>query len=603
MVGLKKCCLALWSLRNIFILILTPVVFCPLLMNGRSDAACGYVLILVSVYWIFEILPLTMTGIIPLFLFPILGIMNASDTASAYTKDAVYFIFGSFCVAIAIEKWNLHKRIALLSLLLAGSKPASILLGFMLVSFFLSMWMVNTATASLIIPIAQAVAEEMKTKKKDSNNVSGPNELLLKVTVDNIENLVTGGKSTNDAEKEQVGEDIEKKPETRSVTNHGTNDNINKAFLLGIAYCSLMGGTASLVGSTQTVYMKSFIDSNYGSQVMPFSSWLAVAVSCQVVSILIGWIWLQWLFLDLSFRNLFGASKCCRKKATEREGRKYTIKDYIRRELKVLGPVSWAEGSVLAIFILAILAWFFADPVMFPGWISLDKRGFVSITTSSNIIPILLFILPADPRGAYIRFKKDVSKTFEWETLMDMNTMQTKYPWMLVFLIFGCLLALGKGCQVSGLSLWIADQLSGISTLEPWLIVLIMTTSIALLCEALGNVSVVVVFLPILAEMAHSMEVNPLYFIIPSTLAASFAFMLPIASGPNIVAYSYGNLRVMDMVKAGFLMNVICIFIVNVCTHTLCVWIFDIYTYPDWAPRTTINMTTPETLNTTAAGV
>ncbi|XP_077983817.1 solute carrier family 13 member 1-like isoform X3 [Glandiceps talaboti] len=520
--------------------------------------------------------------------------MTAPAVASAYMIDGIFFVFGTFFVAVAIEKWNVHKRFALLSLRLVGTKPSHILLCFMAMSFVLSMWMSNTATASMIIPIARALALEMKKQRLAKENKKKGYELGTLST----ETLVNGSDEIEELESRNGDNNsIQPEQDTSSLMENDKFDDTTTAFQLGVVYCSLMGGAATLIGTPQTIIMKIHLDRTYGPQVMSFGSWFLVGFPCQVISILIGWVWLQWLFLDLSFRKLFQSSKCCKKARKSSSKKNECVKEYIRGELKTLGPVSWGEWSIICIFILAILAWFTSDPGIFPGWLSLDKTRYISITQSSILIAILLFILPANPREAYNRFAKDVSKKLEWRRLMDIKTARTEYPWMTLFLTFGSGLAMGDACQVSGLSAWIAEKLINLNHLDPWIVALILIVGVSLACEGLGNVMVIIVALPIISELAHSMEVNPLYFIIPSTLAATFAFMLPISSGPSIVAYAYGNLRIVDMMKAGFLMNIICIFINNVCIHTLCVWIFDIYTYPDWAPRTSVTTTPPGTID------
>ncbi|XP_077986179.1 solute carrier family 13 member 1-like [Glandiceps talaboti] len=501
MVSIKKMLLRLWNLRGLLTLIGIPIVLYPLLLAGGKEGACAYVLGLVSLYWIFGVLPLTITSLIPLFLLPILGVMDSASVASAYMKDTVFFMLGAFTLAVAMEKWHLHKRLAWSTLLLTGTSPGSILLGFMLVSFFLSMWTSNTAVATIMIQIARSVADEIRRQRskidsmeKTDTDIVTLSEYVMKENGEaNLEvddntstmNELSTGLSSSEAELLE--------------TQNDQNSNVHKAFLLGIAYSSLIGGSATLVGSLQCIIMKDYLDTNYGIHVMGFTSWIAVALPCQLTIMAIGWVWLQWLFLDLSFTKL-----CCKGRQGQEHGKGY-FKKFIRNELKELGPIRY-----------------------------------VSITTSSIAIPILLFALPAHPKEAVKTFMK-----------------------------------------------------------EPWLVVLVFTLVVASLCEGLGNVSVITILLPILSNLAHTMHVNPLYFIVPCTLSSNFAFMFPIASGPNIIAYSYGNLLVFDMVKAGTILNIISIAMVNVCAHTLVVWVFDVKQYPEWAPVISMNSTTPGTLNIT----
>ncbi|XP_077986178.1 solute carrier family 13 member 1-like [Glandiceps talaboti] len=419
--------------------------------------------------------------------------MDSASVASAYMKDTIFFILGAFTLTVAMEKWNLHKRLAWSTLLLVGTSPGSILLGFMLVSFVLSMWASNVAVATLMVQIAQSVADEIKRQctKKHSGKRADAEMVTLSKYVSTEDREANDDVDDNVTNTEELPTDI---ITSEAESQNDQKDNVNKAFLLGIAYSSLMGGSATLIGSFQPVIMKDYLDTNYGTHVMGFLSWIAVALPCQLVILVIGWVWLQWLFLDLRFTTL-----CCKGRKGQEAGRG-DFKKFIRKELKDLGPIRFPEGSVLAIFLLLLPVWFLADPKIFPGWISLSEGGYVSITTSSIAIPILLFTLPAHPKEAVT---------------------------------------------------------------------------------------------------AHTMHVNPLYFIVPCTLSSNFAFMFPIASGPNTIAYSYGNLRVLDMVKAGIILNIISIAMVNVCAHTLVVWVFDVKQYPEWAPVINVNSTTPGTLNTT----
>ncbi|XP_025903532.1 solute carrier family 13 member 2 [Nothoprocta perdicaria] len=569
----------LLAYRNYLVTVLTPIFLLPLpLAVPTQEARCAYVIILMALFWCTEALPLAVTAFFPVVLFPLMSVMDSTTVCREYLKDTNMLFIGGLLVAIAVENWNLHKRIALRVLLIVGVRPALLLMGFMIVTAFLSMWISNTATTAMMVPIAQAVLDQLHKSEAEPSPAEQGSENINKAFELQEEPI----KSNGDSHVMTVEEDMKQRNEKLLEENH---KKFCKGMSLSICYSSSIGGIATLTGTTPNLVLKGQVDELFpnNNNVITFASWFSFAFPTMILLLFLSWIWLQILFLGFNFPKNFGCIKNASAKAKEQQA--YNI---IKDEHKKLGSMKFAEITVLVLFIILVLLWFTRDPGFMPGWattlFSKDGTSFVTDATVVVFISILLFIIPSEiPKSCFHTNSKP--KIAVPATLLDWKTVHQKMPWNIVFLLGGGF-ALAKGSEESGLSAWLGNKLTPLQNIPHPAIAFLLCLLIAVFTECTSNVATTTLFLPILASMAQAICLNPLYVMLPCTLAASLAFMLPVATPPNAIVFSYGQLKVIDMAKAGFVLNILGVLTITLSINTWATSLFQLQTFPSWANGT-----------------
>ena len=456
---------------------LAVILFCDL-EPGRPEVTYTLaVALLMAVWWITEALPLAVTALLPVALFPILGIMNGQKVSATYFNHVIFLFIGGFLLALAMQKWNLHRRIALRVLTLTGASPARILLGFMAATAFLSMWISNTATAMLMIPIVLSIILE-----------------------------------------------LEKANGEEAVARYAVG------LLLGVAYSASVGGIATLVGTPPNLsFIRIFQIYFPEAPEISFARWLLFAFPITVTFLGIIWGYLYLIYKPAKNNwQTVGA-------------------DLFQRQYQQLGPMRREEKTVLAAFVLMAVLWICrADIdlgiVRLPGYAGLFPcPDYINDGTVAIFVAVVLFALPAgeNRRG----------RIMDWQTAKEL-------PWNIV-LLFGGGFALASGFKDSGLSLWFGRQLAWVSQTPPVVIILVICLMLTFLTEMTSNTATTEMILPILAGLAISININPLYLMLPATLSASMAFMLPVATPPNAIIFGTNRLQVMDMAKTGLALNLI----------------------------------------------
>ncbi|XP_012932279.1 solute carrier family 13 member 5 isoform X1 [Heterocephalus glaber] len=551
--------------KSFVILFVSPLLLLPLIiLIPAKFVRCAYIIIIMAIYWCTDVIPVAVTSLMPVLLFPLFQILDSKEVCVQYMKDTNMLFLGSLIVAVAVERWNLHKRIALRTLLWVGAKPARLMLGFMVVTAFLSMWISNTATTAMMVPIVEAVLQQMEATNAASETRLGALELVDKET------QVTFGGPTMEKQEDQ-----ERK-------------NMCKAMSLCVCYAASIGGTATLTGTGPNVVLLGQMNELFpdSKDLLNFASWFGFAFPNMLLMLLLSWLWLQCIYMKCNFKK----SCSCGIQSRNKEKAAYGV---IQEEYSKLGPLSFAEVNVLVCFLLLIGLWFSRDPGFMPGWVSIawveDKKMYATDATVAIFVAILLFIVPSQkPKFNFCSQTEEEMKTpFYPPALLDWKVTQEKVPWGVVLLLGGGF-ALAKGCEASGLSEWMGKQMEPLSSVSPAAITLILSLLIAVTTECTSNVATTTLFLPIFASMSRSIGLNPLYVMLPCTLSASFAFMLPVATPPNAIVFAYGHLKVSDMVKTGLMMNVIGVLCVFLSVNTWGRVIFDLDHFPDWANVTHI---------------
>ncbi|UCH65737.1 MAG: SLC13/DASS family transporter [Ignavibacterium sp.] len=488
--------------------IITAVVFTIFILlfvdldpSNYQVTIMAAVAVLMAILWITEAIPLAATSLIPLILYPVFGLLKSSEIASSYINSIIFLFIGGFMIAIAMERWGLHKRVALKLITVIGGSPTSIIFGFMIAGCFLSMWVSNTATALMMLPIALAIISRMEN---------------------------------------QFG-----KEETHNFT---------LALLLGVAYSCTVGGMGTLVGTPPNlVFVKTLNILFPHAPEVSFSKWMLMAFPITLI-MLIG-------IAILLTRVLF------------RIDRSLSVdRNFIKEEYKKLGKITFEETAVSIVFGLTALLWIFRSDINFgifkiPGWSNLfTQPDFVNDGTVAIAMAFILFLIPSRENTTTI-LNRDVF---------------VKIPWSVV-LLFGGGFALAKGFTSTGLSLYIGNQLSGLSTLPHFLMIVIIAASISFLTELTSNTATSQMILPILASVSVAIGLNPMLLMLTATLSASMAFMLPVATPPNTIIFASGRIKIYEMAKTGVLLNILGIIIVSVIVYFLGILLFDLGTMPAWA--------------------
>ena len=491
----KKQVVVLVSGLTMFLLVLNMPT--PAGMDESAQRLLAVVL-LMAVWWMGEGTAISVTALVPLVLFPVLGIMSSAEVSPNYTNHLVFLFLGGFMIALAMEKWNFHRRIALLIISMIGTDVQRIVLGFMVASAFLSMWISNTATTMMMLPVAIAVVQQIAFEA----SVNGQRDENSRVNVEASLGLV---------------------------------------LMLGLAYSASIGGVGTLIGTPPNIVLAGFYSNlypEYGE--IGFLAWMLVAIPIVCVFIPIVWIYLCRFVSTIPMEQIdFGESGA----------------DAIKRELKALGPMSRPERIVAVVFVLTALLWMFRSPISIgslaiPGWSSLfGQPAFLHDSTVAMAMGLLLMLLPAN-------FRKGAERNGKREYfILDWHTVQKKVPWG-VLLLFGGGFALAAGFAKTGLDNWIGTQLADLTALPIVVVILLVCLAMTFLTELTSNTATTTMILPIIGAAAIAANYHPLMLMIPATLSASFAFMLPVATPPNAIVYSSGWVNIAKMSRVGFALNV-----------------------------------------------
>ena len=441
-----------------------------------------------AIWWITEAVPIAGTALLPLMVLPLAGVLNLKQVSNNYMDPTVLLYMGGFLLATSIEKWNLHKRIALNIINLLGTDLRRIVLGFMLATGFLSMWISNSATALMMLPIGLAVIGQFKHHLGDENGI--------------------------------------------------LSTNLAKNILLGIAYAASIGGMATLIGTPTNNVLRAVVEKLY-SYTIDFNEWMLFALPFSMVLLAIAWFYL------VNFGNPLP------KKFNLTEA-----KSVIQDQIVALGKISYEEKTVLAVFGLVCFSWITRSFLLAPLLPALDD------TIIALLGVMLLLLLPSsgksEPKG----------RILDWKTAEQI-------PWG-VLILFGGGLALAEGFKETGLASWIGQHLSLIEGVSFFVLLLIIIAAVNFLTEVTSNVATASMLLPILASVAIKLDVHPFGLMVGATLAASCAFMLPVATPPNAVVFGPGYLKIKDMVKAGLWLNIISIILLTLMVYYILPWLWEI---------------------------
>jgi sodium-dependent dicarboxylate transporter 2/3/5 len=421
------------------------------------------VAVLMAVWWMTEAVPIPATALLPLALFPLLGVAKVREAAAPFAHPLVFLLMGGFLIALAMQRWNLHRRIALTLIGVFGTGPRRLIAGFMVATAVLSMWVSNTATTLMMLPIALSVVELLKRE---------------------------GG---------------------------GDDPNFPVALMLGIAYAASIGGMGTLIGTPPNAFMASFMDETYGVTI-GFAQWMLIGLPLVAVFLPIAWLVLTRVAFPVRLAAVEGAGRV------------------ISGELAAMGPISRGERVVLAVFVATAAAW-----ILRPQLSALVPALDLTDTVIAMSGALVLFVIPVDWRRRVF--------ALDWEWARNL-------PWG-VLVLFGGGLSLAAAIKATGLAAWIGGATGTLAGAAVVVIVIVVTALIILLTELTSNTATTATFLPVVAAVAVSLGENPFLLVVPAALAASCAFMMPVATPPNAIVFGSGYLTIRQMIHAGLWLNVI----------------------------------------------
>ena len=448
----------------------------------------------VAVWWITEAVPIPAASLLPIVLLPLTGALEGAAVTSSYGDPIVFLFLGGFLIALAMERWNLHKRIALNIISVVGTSTSRIVLGFMAATGFLSMWVSNTAAVMMMLPIGTAIIHQVSAVMKSER-------------------------------KDLAGEEAK----------------FSKALIFSIGYAGTIGGLGTLIGTPPNIILAANIKKLYGVEVS-FGGWMAFAVPVVVILLVAVWLYLTKVAHPIKMKELPGG------------------KELILEEKRKLGKMSFEETMVLLVFGFAAFMWvtrtFLWD----------DKIPGIDDTMIAIFAASLLFLIPSLNKGG---------RVLDWSVSKDL-------PWG-ILLLFGGGLALATGFKETGLAEWIGGRLTVLDGFNFVVIVVISTALVLFLTEITSNTATATMILPVLASLALALNVHPYALMVPAAMAANCAFMLPVGTPPNAIIFASGKLKISEMVRTGFVINIFTlILIVGAVFYILPnLWGVDLTVFPD----------------------
>ena len=481
----RKIALVLGPLLFILIQFLKP-------FEGLSDQGHAVLAttLWIAVWWVVEVIPIAATALLTIVLFPLTGGMELATTTASFGHRYVFLYLGGFLIAIGIEKWNLHRRIALTIIAFIGSDIRKIILGFMIATAFLSMWISNTATSVMMLPIGLAIIKQLKDNPDTNED----------------ENLIFG-----------------------------------KALMLGIAYSASIGGIATLIGTPPNLVLAGIIESTYGYEIT-FLEWFQFGLPVALLLLIFCWYYLTRIAYKFKQVDFPGGLK------------------EIQRLKSNLGNISSEERRVGFVFVLAALCWISRSFILQPLFPGIDD-SIIAI-----LFGITLFIIPS---------KNNKEPLLNWKDTLNL-------PWGII-LLFGGGMALAKAFDESGLALWLGNLMTEFGGFPFFILLLLLITAVNFLTEITSNLATTAMLLPVLAPLALEVGVHPFGLMVGAAVAASCAYMLPVATPPNAVVFGSGYLRIPDMVSKGIVLNLFSILVISIMVYFLLpfLWEIDLTSFPE----------------------
>ena len=497
-----------YSRRQLIGLFLGPILFVLMLFvptpAGMEPAAqkMAAVALLMATWWMCESIPIPATSLLPIALFPWLGLMTTGKATAPYANHLIFLFMGGFIIALSMQRWNLHRRIAMNIVKVVGFSPSRLIFGFMVATAALSAFVSNTATTVMMMPIGLAI----------------------------IAHVVTEGKKVG------LDKEIDFSPEKFAF---GLN------LMLGIAYAASIGGIATLIGTPPNTVLAGYLNKTYGYEIT-FAKWMVIGVPLVVVMLPLCWLWLTRVANPMKLKKVPGG------------------RDLINDELRQMGRMNAGERWTALVFGLTAFAWIFQKQIsgIFP------EPKFITDATIAMIGASVLFLIP-------INLRKSVF-------VMDWH-WASKMPWG-VLILFGGGLALADGFKETKLADWIGGQVSLLEHAPIIILVIAVTALIIFLTELTSNTATAAMVMPILSAVAIGLGQNPLLLVVPAAIAASCAFMLPVATPPNAIVFGSGYVTIPQMAKSGFGLNIIGIVLTVLVTYLLVIPGFDVVIgeLPSW---------------------
>ncbi|MCR8919910.1 SLC13 family permease [Parasutterella secunda] len=448
---------------------------------SHAARACAAIVLWMAIWWFTEAVPIAVTSLLPIVLFPLFGVMGSSDTLKEYANGTIFLFLGGFLIAAGIARWHLDRRIALLTIRIVGTKPQQIILGLLLSTSFISAWVSNTATAAMMVPIALAVLKVVRSTREDL-------------------------------------------PIDRAEHNFGV------CVLLAVAYGASLGGVLTLIGTPPNGIFARFVEQTYNVPVS-FIDWMLIAFPIVVVMI----VATQLLMTKVLFREL----------VSELPGGK----DWVMHEYSKLGPMSRGEKIVLTVFVTAALLWCFGPVIRGIQIGDMTPFKALSDTVIAMGAGIILFIIPVDyKRGVHALDWSSASDTVAWDVL----------------LLFGGGLSMAAAIQKTGLADIIGAQATFLSSLPEVAAISGLTTLTVFASEFTSNTALAATMMPLVAAVADSIGMHPEALLVATTFGASLAFMMPVGTPPNAIIFGTGRIRIAEMIRAGFWLNVCGIVVVTI---------------------------------------
>ena len=445
----------------------------PLGLDPRAKLVLSVAVLMIS-WWVLDAMPLAVVALVPLVIFPLLSINSIKETSKAYSDSVIYLFMGGFFLGMAIEKWNLHKRIALSVIKFTGTNGNNIILGFILSTGFLSMWLSNTATTMMMYPIGASVIHVISKHAPPQANIK----------------------------------------------------NFSLTLMMSLAYASNFGGIATIIGTPPNVAYVSHLNAHYKHGV-DFLDWMLLCMPLAILLLFTLYlVMVKWLYPNHLAHSMEG-------------------KLYIESELKEMGKLSRQEKRVLVVFTCTALLWIGKDII---------NASQKLIQLDDSLIALLgaisLFIVPSG------RSKEEPDeRLLEWGDTRNM-------AWG-ILLLFGGGIALAKALEEAKLIQSLGEYIAGFATTNTLLLIFVVTLVSVFLSEVMSNIAQVIVMAPVMSAVADALHINPLLLGIPMTLGASCASMMPMGTPPNAIVFASGHIKLNQMIKTGFVMNIICVILIT----------------------------------------